>query len=223
VQSGFLTTVTGLNQGTAATFLEAWLPSRWRWVPLLLGLISSLIPGNLLVAAPLWSPVAEPERSHLLRQVQRASQQMPLCETRHTPNYAEAVSPVYRRGDRPQTFLVLYHCFLGAYQPSIELYLLENKTLVPLGLPVYLDQSPPQRITTHQFGGSLTLTSEGSLELLEQCRGLGDCGLYGRYQWQDEGFRLIEFRSRLRTTDRDMDLEPHPQNWPRLYPSVDRS
>jgi hypothetical protein len=117
--------------------------------------------------------------------------------------------------------LVLYHCFLGAYQPSIELYLLENKTLVPLGLPVYLDQSPPQRITTHQFGGSLTLNSEGTLELLERCRGLGDCGLYGRYQWQDEGFRLIEFRSRLQTGDHDGAPEQtiDPQRWPLRYPS----
>ncbi len=176
-----------------------------------------------LPAEPVWSPVTDPERLLSLRQVQRASQRASLCELRHNPTYAEQTSQVYRRPDRPES-LVVYHCFLGADQASFELYRLRDKTLLPQPLTLYQDGSPPQPLSRYQFLGSLTFKSSGDLELLERCPGGGDCGGYGRYQWQGDDFQLVEFRSRWQPRHPALGRrsEPEPQYWPRLYPAVDR-
>lgn len=96
--------------------------------------------------------------------------------------------------------LVVVDCYTGAYQPGVILYLLkEHPTQTAKMLRVNGVQSETDddghALPYRMFSGLVHFYQKtGSLEILSKYRGLGDCGRFLRYHYENGGFTLFEFR-----------------------------
>jgi Protein of unknown function (DUF1176) len=96
--------------------------------------------------------------------------------------------------------LVIVDCYLGAYQPGVILYLMNEhpnrraKLLKLNGIEsdADLDGNP---LLYQMFDGLVHFRrTTSTLEILQKYRGLGDCGQFLRYRYARGSFSLIEIR-----------------------------
>ncbi|PHV63276.1 hypothetical protein CSQ80_05945 [Cyanobacterium aponinum IPPAS B-1201] len=115
-------------------------------------------------------------------------------------------------------YLVEILCFLGAYQGNYQylLYNRVNSAIEKISFATFRDN--PQNL---QLTNTFTLNGSPEFEPISQTlsletksRGLGDCGSFVVYQWQNSEFTLREYRYKS-----DCDgVYLSPEKYPLIYP-----
>lgn len=97
--------------------------------------------------------------------------------------------------------LIQFLCFLGAYQGNYQYFFYQEtpqKIIIqPLSFEMFQAEKSQGIIkTTVNYVGGLPnyQPQNQSLEITTKYRGLADCGGWGRYQWQESQFKLMEYR-----------------------------
>ncbi len=162
----------------------------------------------------------------------RLAQQPPsqVCQGNADWTYARQHSEVFRLPGSDRQFVIL-RCFLASYQTAVQLFELDQTQIRPWKLMTYWEpgvitgSAQPSFRETDQFGALVTYRpDQNQLTVWSRCRGLGDCGTYATYRFQDGQFRLTLLRARFLADEsvREAARFADWQTWPKIYPS-DRS
>lgn len=142
-----------------------------------------------------------------------------VCEGEIDQNVAQKFSKVYPISEG--NYLVEILCFLGAYQGNYEYLLYTRKadgiSLKTLAFDIFEidDAGKITKKQTPSIGGLTEFIPEKQeLTLLTKYRGLGDCGALAKYQWQQEEFKLLEYRIK----DKCDGIYVEPEKYSRIYP-----
>jgi hypothetical protein len=125
--------------------------------------------------------------------------------------YAES----YRLDDDHELFLV--RCMMGAYQPSMQVFLKSFDRFELMAFPDYSDDAG--------WGGTNFLGyAEFNAKTLElhnyvKFRGIGDCGTTSAYRWTGYAFKLLEYRYRDCSDDEPIDPDGELPEFPVIYKS----
>lgn len=115
-------------------------------------------------------------------------------------------------------YLVEILCFLGAYQGNYQylLYNRVNSAIEKISFATFRDNPQNLQLTnTFTLNGSPEFDPiSQTLSLETKSRGLGDCGSFVVYQWQNSEFTLREYRYKS-----DCDgVYLSPEKYPLIYP-----
>jgi hypothetical protein len=128
-------------------------------------------------------------------------------------------SEVYRVDE--QTDLVQLMCFLAAYQGSYEYYLYRETAsgveVEPLTLTVFEPtESGQMKPTQTRFVGGLPdyNPERQLLTVFTKFRGLGDCGAFAQYRFENDEFELLEYRVKQECDGNYVEPEQYPQVYP---------
>jgi hypothetical protein len=128
-------------------------------------------------------------------------------------------SEVYRVGE--QTYLVQLMCFLAAYQGSYEYYLYRETAsgieVKPLTFTVFEPtESGQMRATQTRFVGGLPdyNPEQQRLTVFTKFRGLGDCGAFAQYRFEENEFDLLEYRIKQECDGNYVEPEQYTQVYP---------
>lgn len=117
-------------------------------------------------------------------------------------------------------YIVQVMCIFGAYQGGYEYYLLTenaNQTQVkPLNLLKIAERRGRQvRIEDNTLGGLPTYNSaKKELTFFAKSRGIGDCGTFGRYRFENDRFIAKELRVKAECDGKYID----PEKYQKVYP-----
>jgi hypothetical protein len=114
-------------------------------------------------------------------------------------------------------YLVQVLCHSTAYQGVYEYYLSQPKILRPLvfdSVDSNLETRDKLLKTRPLVGIPDYDTNTQSLIIWSKARGIGDCGSWAKYTWNDSQFFLVEYREKS-----DCDgVFIEPNNYPLVYP-----
>lgn len=120
-----------------------------------------------------------------------------------------------------QKYLAEILCFLGAYQPNYQYFFVEvnsdsNFEIQPLIFTTFQAQQEDLKLTnTRTLTGTVNFVPETQTLTVEtKGRGLGDCGSFAIYQWENNSFNLQEFRYKGDCNG----VYIHPEEYPLIYP-----
>jgi Protein of unknown function (DUF1176) len=117
-------------------------------------------------------------------------------------------------------YIVQVMCMLGAYQGGYEYYLLTEtggKTQSkPLNLlKVWEDGGKKMRLEDNTLGGLPTYNAANrELTVFNKARGLGDCGTFGRYKFENDRFVAQEIRAKSECDGKYIEPEQYKQVYP---------
>jgi Protein of unknown function (DUF1176) len=114
-------------------------------------------------------------------------------------------------------YIVQIMCYLGAYQGAYEYYLLtENAGQIqskPLNLLKISEDGSKQ--VDNSLGGYPTYdSSKKELTVFTKGRGLGDCGAFGRYKFENDRFIAKEIRVKSECDGKYVE----PEKYRKVYP-----
>lgn len=160
--------------------------------------------------------ITSEEKNRILSEVGQQRESLSLCNQEKDQALSEKAIKIY-----PLTtsqYLVEVLCFLGAYQGNYQYLLASNQgqKLTKINFATFF---------SHQKGLKLsnTFTMVGMTEfdpvnqiltVQTKARGLGDCGSYSEYQWQESSFQLKEYRDKSECDG----VYIEPKNYPLIYP-----
>jgi Protein of unknown function (DUF1176) len=114
-------------------------------------------------------------------------------------------------------YIVQVMCYLGAYQGGYEYYLLtENAGQVqskPLNL-LKISENGSKQVDNSLSGYPTYDSSKKKLTVFTKGRGLGDCGSFGRYQFESDRFIAKEIRVKSECDGKYVE----PEKYPKVYP-----
>lgn len=135
----------------------------------------------------------------ILAYIYKNAKTLGVCQGEIDQDAAQEFSKVYPISEG--RYLVEILCFLGAYQGNYEYFLYTRKadgvSLKPLDFDIFEidDAGKLTKQQTSSIGGLTEFIPEKQeLTVLTKYRGLGDCGALAKYQWQQEEFKLLEYR-----------------------------
>nr|OEJ78877.1 hypothetical protein A5482_12375 [Cyanobacterium sp. IPPAS B-1200] len=117
-------------------------------------------------------------------------------------------------------YLVEIFCFVGAYQGSYQyLFYDANQAehlISTLSFTVFEERGGSLQIgETSLLTGALEFDPETEQLMVDRkARGLGDCGSYATYQWQDDNFTLVEYRYKGQCDGVYIPVEEYPLIYP---------
>ena len=155
----------------------------------------------------------------ILKYIYKNANTLGVCEGEIDTNAAQEFSKIYSVGQG--RYLVEVLCFLGAYQGNYEYFLYDRKgsevILKPLGFDIFEvdDSGKITKKQSHSISGLTEFIPEKQeLTVLTKYRGLGDCGALAKYQWQQEEFKLLEYRIKEKCDG----IYLEPEQYSRIYP-----
>ncbi len=160
--------------------------------------------------------ISEEEKQVIVTNIYDNQENLGLCNQERdqalSPNSAQ-IYPLNKK-----QYLVEILCFLGAYQGNYQ-YLLYNpidSTMTKISFTTFRDNLQDLQLTnTVTLNGMPEFDNiEKTLSLQTKSRGLGDCGSFALYQWENEKFTLKEYRYK---SDCDGVYLP-PEEYPLIYP-----
>ena len=118
-----------------------------------------------------------------------------------------------------QYYLVEILCFVGAYQGNFQYMVGQHNSdeLVTINFVTFSFQDDELKLTnTATLVGTPTFDREQRLlTVFTKYRGLGDCGSFATYQWQNSSnFELQQYRDKSSCDGDYLD----PENYPQIYP-----
>ena len=155
----------------------------------------------------------------ILDYIYKNAKTLGVCEGEIDKNAAQEFSKVYPVSNGK--YLVEVLCFLGAYQGNYEYFLYDRKAseviLKPLDFDIFEidDSGKITKKQSHSIGGLTEfIPDKQELTVLTKYRGLGDCGALAKYQWQQEKFKLLEYRIKEKCDGNYLE----PEQYSRIYP-----
>ncbi|RAQ40359.1 hypothetical protein B9S53_16280, partial [Arthrospira sp. O9.13F] len=120
-----------------------------------------------------------------------------------------------------QGYLVQLLCLQTAYQNNYKFFVYRETNqgvkVSRVKLPSFEINSSGQRVET-QIDEVVGLVDydpiQGVLTVFTKYRGIGDCGSFAKYQWDQVDFKAIEYREK---SDCDGNFV-EPENYPQIYP-----
>ncbi|MEE3719958.1 DUF1176 domain-containing protein [Tumidithrix elongata RA019] len=156
------------------------------------------------------------DREEPLQAVLRDRDRFGICDSNFNESDANRHSNIYNLGQ--DKYLVMVQCFLAAYQGSyaLVLYNADTKEIRLLSLDDFKQEdSRILKTTTTQFAGLPKFNaSTGILSNYAKSRGVGDCGTFAKYKFENEQFVLQEYRAKFSCDGRAID----PAQYPLIYP-----
>lgn len=186
----------------------------------------AIVPASLAIALPTTAlptnsvaqATRQPPNPVVLQYFQRNRRQLGVCKESNQPEAAKLSETHRIQGQR---FLVVYRCFLGAYQGAYEFYLYNrsgsNVQVKPLTLTRFEENATGQlvRVQSREVAGLPDYNPNQRLvSIFTKSRGLGDCGHYARYKLDGEELKLQEYRVKVDCDGRYVD----PRQYPKIYP-----
>ncbi len=123
----------------------------------------------------------------------------------------------------PQKYLVEAVCFLGAYQGQSNYFFLDESGPSPHAEPLmftlyydYEGTGKPMATTTQDMIGGQFNSSMKQLVILDKFRGIGDCGIYSVYSFNNLYFKpeLVELREKSECDEVIIEPMIEPSKWP---------
>jgi hypothetical protein len=113
--------------------------------------------------------------------------------------------------------LVMVDCFLGAYQGTQMIYLVDSAkhAVGPARLHIYIDTGngkPTLRYQTQILGVANFNPKTKRLTVFDKARGVGDCGFFSVYKLVGNTFVPVEARAKTKCDGKGA----NPATWPKL-------
>lgn len=161
--------------------------------------------------------ISPPQKSDqdILKIIYSKENEIKLCDGQLDPEVSRQSSSVYALNK--QEYLVEILCFMGAYQGNYEYILYKNEggnlTIKPLLFKSFIadGQGKFNSTTVRSLAGISNYNSEQKvLNVYTKDRGLGDCGSTAQYQWGNNDFELIEYKSKSECDGNALEPEDYP-------------
>lgn len=160
--------------------------------------------------------ISKEEKKVIVTKIYNNQQDIGLCNQERDQALSVDSAQIYPFNEKQ--YLVEILCFLGAYQGNYQ-YLLYNpidSTMKKISFTTFRDNPQNLQLTnTFTLNGMPEFDNmEKTLSLHTKSRGLGDCGSFALYYWENNGFTLKEYRYK---SDCDGVYLP-PEEYPLIYP-----
>lgn len=171
---------------------------------------------NLLTRLENFTDITSLEDSEIIRRITE-TEGLRLCNS-DSFLISEDNTTIYEL--KTTEYLIEIFCFVGAYQGTYQyLFYDANQAehqIISLSFTIF-----DERGGSLQIGDTSLLTGypefDLDLEVLtvdRKARGLGDCGSYAVYQWQDDSFSLQEYRYKGECDGVYIPVEEYPLIYP---------
>ncbi len=156
------------------------------------------------------------QKADIILQVEQQREDLNLCNQEKDQALSNNSTQVYSLNQ--SKYLVEILCFLGAYQGNYQ-YLWgsqNDKKLNKINFPIFRrDESGLKLSNTFTLVGGTEFDDINQILMVKtKARGLGDCGSYIEYKWQNSQFTLKEYRDKSECDG----VYLEPQNYPLIYP-----
>lgn len=159
------------------------------------------------------------QKSLVISTLEAQKNSLNLCTQQRDQNLSsQSVKSYYLNKDK---YLVEILCFLGAYQPNYQYFLvqfnnLEITEIKPIIFTTFQDEQQNLKLTiTKIITGLIELDWQNKiLTVVTQGRSLGDCGSFATYKWHEVRFELEEFRYKENCDG----IYLSPEDYPLIYP-----
>lgn len=155
----------------------------------------------------------------VLPYVYQNAEKLGLCSGELERETSKQFSVVHAVGN--DKYIVELLCFMGAYQGNYQFVLYsqqgESITLKPLTLDRYEASEAGNVSKTREatVGGLFDYNpAQKTLQVTTKYRGLADCGSLARYQWENDQFKLVEYRIKEKCDGQFVD----PEKYAKVYP-----
>lgn len=186
------------------------------WLLIVAGIINLFACGKEEKQTAQLIQLSPEEKQKVITTIYSLQEELNLCEKERDKGISPEAAEVYPL-DR-EKYLVEILCFMGAYQGNYQylLFFPHNSTVKKISFTTFTMQLENRRLTN-----SFTLVGTPHFELEKKtlsvyslARGLGDCGSFARYRWEDFGFKLLEYRSKSKCDGKYLP----PEEYPLIYP-----
>lgn len=151
------------------------------------------------------------ESADILGSIYDQSESLNLCEGNLNPGVSEEVSEVYSVGNNAYLAEVL--CFMAAYQGSYDYVLYKDGQAKRLPFRVFDENG--EELQVKNLGGLPTYDpTSKTLEIATKGRGLGDCGSLAQYKFENNNFKLIEYRAKNECDGEYIEPDQYPLVFP---------
>lgn len=159
------------------------------------------------------------EDEQIIKAIYQQKDSLNLCNQEQDQDLSLDSTQVYKLNE--QGYLVEILCFLGAYQPNYQYFFtLVNSTsnieIKPIFFSTFKAKNKDlQLINSQTLTGITNFEPESkSLTIESKGRGLGDCGTFAVYQWENNHFNLQEYRYKGNCDG----VYLNPEDYPLIYP-----
>lgn len=160
--------------------------------------------------------VSTQEKQAIIKKVYSQEKAINLCNQQRDKDLSQDSANIFILNDR--TYLIEIMCFLGAYQSNYQYLLFDqiSEEIEVINFDTFDNSTDNLKLTnTNTINGMTDFDlTEQSLMVITKSRGMGDCGSFAQYKWNDDRFKLIEYRYKK---DCDEVYLP-PENYPLIYP-----
>jgi hypothetical protein len=160
--------------------------------------------------------ITSEKKQEIIKTIYSQQKTLNLCNQQQDKELSKDSANIFTLNN--QQYLVEILCFLGAYQSNYQYLLLEQKSseIQIINFDTFDNNSENLKlINTNTLIGTAEFDSLTQTLILEtKTRGLGDCGSFAQYQWNNNKFELKEYRHK---PDCDGVYLP-PENYPLIYP-----
>ena len=163
------------------------------------------------------TPITPEEEEKIVTKIYEQKQHLDFCNQEIDQALSANSINIYPLDQ--ERYLVEFLCFLGAYQGNYQYAIGQKNTdkLTNISFLTFSFQTEElQLVNTDTLVGTIDFDQQTQrLTVFTKNRGLGDCGSYAIYQWQDSAsFELKEYRDKSNCDGVYLD----PENYPQIYP-----
>lgn len=184
-------------------------------------IIYGLIVSNLSCQKQVKEPeelatISAEKKQEIIKKIYSQQKEINLCNQQRDKDLSLKSANIFTLNE--QKYLIEIICFLGAYQSNYQYLLFDNnsQTIEVINFDTFDNSTDHLKlINTNTLNGmtDFDITNK-TLILITKSRGMGDCGSFAEYQWQNHKFDLKEYRHKA---DCD-EVYISPENYPLIYP-----
>jgi hypothetical protein len=159
------------------------------------------------------------EDEQIIKAIDQQQNSLNLCNQEQDPDLSADSVQVYQLNERE--YLVEILCFLGAYQPNHQYFVTlidspSNFAIKPIFFTTFKVRNKDLQLTNSRTLTGIANFEPDSKSLIIETkgRGLGDCGSFAIYQWENNNFQLKEYRYKGNCDG----IYLNPEDYPLIYP-----
>ncbi len=159
------------------------------------------------------------EEAQIINTIYQQKESLNLCNEEQDKDLSSDSAKVYQLNE--QEYLGEILCFLGAYQPNYQYFFVivnsnSELEIKPIFFTTFRAKNKDLQLTdTRTLTGITNFELETKSLIIEtKGRGLGDCGSFAVYQWENNNFNLKEYRYKGNCDG----VYLNPEDYPLIYP-----